>query len=205
MNSIYIIAYPPGGGGNHAKNIVELSERFKPHWPWDWVAEQTVGLAPYDKPLGVPGEVHSLPGRNLHAVFFDHIMQVENQIFLLHGHFGELALYREYFRSWPNTRWLIISIDQQIDRDLLRKRQNRLQYHPYWLDEEQYFMYQPELYQLYFNTEPDQIYQLPLNQFWHRDLLQSGTINFLEAVFETNITPWQAQSLHTKWIKLNGL
>lgn len=200
---INIIAYPPGGGGNHLKNLIGLSGLFQDQWPWPWVREHWVGLTPYDTPLGPPGEVHSLPGRNIHQVFVDHIRQQSHGNYLLHGHFGELAAHADQIRSWSGVRWLIETMDDQADRDLLRQRQHRLQYHPYWEDEEQIFLYRSEMYHRYFGSPRDQIHALPLRRLWQRDIVNSGVLEILQAAFALTIDPQLAQTLHGKWYDLN--
>lgn len=201
--TINIMAYPPGGGGNHLKNMIELDGRFCDQWPWPWVREQRVGLAPYDRPLGPPGEVHSLPGRNIHAVFVDHVSQHPHGDYLLHGHFGELAAHADQIRTWTDVRWLVQIMDDQQDRDLLRQRQHRLAYHPYWQDEEQIFMYRPEMYRRYFGADPARICVLPVRLLWQRDIVASGVLEILQTAFDTVIDQQAAQDLHSKWCDLN--
>jgi len=199
--TVNIIAYPPGGGGNHLRNIVSLDERFRDQWPWPWVIEQSVGLAPYDHPTGVPGEVHSLPGRNMHAVFTEHITQNPLGEYLLLGHFGELAPYAAAIRAWHHVQWLLITIDQAIDRELLRSRQQRLQYHPYWLDEEQIWLYRTEMYTQYFDADAAHIYTVPLHLLWQENI--QSVLDHIEAWFDLDIDRPQADILHRKWRHLN--
>ena len=201
--AINIIAYPPGGGGNHLKNLLELGGRFRDQWPWPWVQQQRVGLQAYDRPSGPPGEVHSLPGRNIHQVFIDHVTQHPHSDYLLHGHFGELAVHAAQIRSWPTVRWLIQTMDDPIDRDLLRQRQSRLQYHPYWDDEEQILLYQPQMYQRYFGAQPQLIYLLSVRSLWQRHIDASGVLVTLQEAFGIDIDAAKAQALHARWCQLN--
>ena len=198
---INIIAYPPGGGGNHLKNLMELDGKFHDQWPWPWVQEQRVGLLPYDEPRGVPGEVHSLPGRNIHEVFIDHVTDFPGRDYLLHGHFGELAAHAEKIRRWDKVRWLVETMDDALDRDLLRSRQHRLQYHPYWEDEEQIFLYRPQMYVHYFGADPESVHLLPLKLLWQRDI--SDVISCMESALDIKIDEHRAQLLHDKWCDLN--
>lgn len=200
---VNIIAYPPGGGGNHLKNLAELGGNFADQWPWDWVKEQRVGLEPYDLPLGMPGEVHSLPGRNMHDVFVDHINDNQDGLYLLHGHFGELAPYAAAIRTWSHVRWLLVTMDDPLDRDLLRARQRRLDYHPYWLDEEQIFLYRPAMYEWYFGADQSHITLLSIRQIWHRDVVSSMMLVTLESAFDIVIDAALAQKLQDKWCNLN--
>ena len=201
--TIHIISYPPGGGGNHLKNLCCLNGRFKDQWPWAWVKEQSVGLRPYYQPAGPQGEVHSLPGRNIHEVFVQHISDNLTGDYLLHGHFGELAAYAADIRQWAHVRWLVETMDDQLDRDNLRARQQRLQYHPYWLDEEMIYLYRPEMYTKYFGADPDHITCISVSQVWDRDLVISGMARNLAVAFGVQLPMPQAQDLHDRWCELN--
>lgn len=201
--TINIIAYPPGGGGNHLRNLCDLDGRFQEQWPWNWVREQRVGLAPYDNPLGQPGEVHSLPGRNIHEVFVEEITAHPTADYLIQGHFGELAPHAAAIRAWPNTRWLLVTMDSEQDRCLLRQRQQRLQYHPYWLDEEQIFLYRAEMYTHFFSARPDRVHGVSVEQLWQRDIDSNGVLDAIAQAFDIAVDATAAQVLHHKWCDLN--
>jgi hypothetical protein len=201
--TINIIAYPPGGGGNHLRNLCDLDGRFQDQWPWDWVREQRVGLAPYHSPQGMPGEVHSLPGRNIHEVFVAEISARPAGDYLLQGHFGELAPHAVAIRDWPGTRWLLVTMDSEQDRQLLRQRQQRLQYHPYWLDEEQIFLYRAEMYTHFFAARPDRIQAISVSQLWQRDITGSGVLAAIDRAFGITVDADKAQGLHYRWCDLN--
>lgn len=200
---IYIIAYPPCAGGNHLKNIASLGGKFDDQWPWQWVREQTIGLdVYYNRKQPMRGEVQSLPGRNLHSVFVDHIMQTPDHDFLIHGHFGELALHRDQIRQMPNKKVLILTIDQEHEREWLIKRQNRLgqNSHPYWVNEEQIYLYRKDMYQSYFGI--DAVETLPLGALI-ADSLDTTFFDTLDGFFETAIDRDKAQEIHTIWTELN--
>jgi len=201
--SINIIAYPPGGGGNHLRNLCDLDGRFQDQWPWSWVREQRVGLQPYDSPQGMPGEVHNLPGRNIHEVFVEEISMRPAAHYLLQGHFGELAPHATAIRTWPDIRWLLVTMDHDQDRHLLRQRQQRLQYHPYWLDEEQIFLYRAEMYTHFFAAVPDRVHSVSVEQLWQRDIAASGVLDVLAKAFNIAVDTTAAQTLHHKWCNLN--
>lgn len=200
---IYIIAYPPCAGGNHLKNIASLGGKFDDQWPWQWVREQTIGLdVYYNRKQPMRGEVQSLPGRNLHSVFVDHIMQTEGRDFLIHGHFGELALHRDQIRQMPDKKVLILTIDQEHEREWLIKRQNRLgqNSHPYWVNEEQIYLYRQDMYRSYFGI--DAAATLPLGALM-ADSLDITFFDTVDSFFETAIDREKAQEIHTIWTELN--
>ena len=108
-------------------------------------------------------------------------------------------------------------MDDPQDRRLLRQRQQRLQYHPYWLDEgqqrlqyhpywldeEQIFLYRPEMYVHFFAARPGQINVLPIRYLWQRDLSTNNVLQILQQAFDIEIDPAVAQTLHHKWCDLN--
>lgn len=203
--SVNIIAYPPGGGGNHVRNLCDLTGSFDDQWPWSWVQEQRVGLHPYNFPPTQPGVVHSLPGRNIHNVFIEHITTHNSGNYLLQGHFGELAPYAKEIRAWSQVQWLVLTMDDPEDRRLLRQRQQRLGYHPYWLDEEQIFLYRSEMYVQYFTAIAQNIRKLPVRDLWQRDITASGLLITLQQAFNLVIDKEMAKTLHTKWCDLNSI
>ncbi len=200
---IYIIAYPPCAGGNHLKNIVSLDGKFDDQWPWQWVRDQTVGLdVYYDKKRPMRGEVQSLPGRNLHEVFVDHILENPDRDFLIHGHFGELALYRQQLLQMPDKKVLMLTIDCASEREWLINRQTRLgqNNHPYWVNEEQIYLYRTDIYQTYFGI--DSVQSLPLTKMMS-DTLEPDFFNQLNEFFDINIDTIKAQEIHKIWAELN--
>jgi hypothetical protein len=94
-------------------------------------------------------------------------------------------------------------MDDAEDRALLRQRQRRLGYHPYWLDEEQLFLYRPEMYIHYFAAVPQSIQVLALHRIWQSDITGSGVIDALQQAFGLAIHKDTAQMLHHKWFDLN--
>lgn len=199
--AVSIISYPPGAGGNHLKNLCWLDGRFDDQWPWPWIDQQWVGTQVYEQPIGPVGTVHSLKGRNIHEVFIDQITRHPGRDYILHGHFGELAPHADRIRTWSDVNWLVLTMDQPADRAILRERQRRLQHHPYWLDEEQIYLYRPYMYHHYFGAQS--VTTLSLMDFWAADLGASGVIPAIEQAFDLNIPLGPAQALHTKWRELN--
>lgn len=193
--SVTIIAYPPSGGGNHLKNILCLDSNFANSHDLN-----------RDKYAQGDREVHSTDGRNLQPYKFE-AAESATQDYVLHGHFGELALWRNRICALPNKKWIVISIDTQRDKDLLNSRQHHLgQFsHEYYLNEEQPYLYQPCIYQTYFTTLPENIYTLALNDFWHGDLEHYKIIEQLNNFLNKNINVSQAQVLHRQWHVNNNI
>jgi len=187
--TVVVIAYPPSAGGNHLKNILCLDRSFANSKDLD----QT-------KYTNGNREVHSTPGRNMQECRVAEAERSDTD-YILHGHFGELAPYRNRINSISNKKWVLISIDSPRDQYLLDNRQHRLgQFgHEYYLKEEQPFLYRVEFYQSYFTSSIENIYTIALNDFWNPDLNQSQIIQQLNVFLNKNIDTAQAQVLHSQW------
>lgn len=187
--TVVVIAYPPSAGGNHLKNILCLDRSFANSKDLDRT-----------KYTNGDREVHSTSGRNMQEYRIDEA-EHSNADYILHGHFGELAPWRQRINLIQDKKWILISIDSPDDRSLLTERQHRLgQFgHEYYLNEEQPFLYQSEFYQSYFTGTAENIYTIALNDFWNPDLAQSQIIQQLNVFLNKNIDQEQAQVLHSQW------
>ena len=187
--TVVVIAYPPSGGGNHLKNILCLDGSFANSSDLD-ISKYTTGER----------EVHSTTGRNMQEYRVDEA-EAATQDYILHGHFGELAPWRDRINAIENKKCVIIGIDTPRDRRLLDERQHRLgqMSHPYYLDEEQLYLYQPYFYQTYFTALPENIYTISINDFWHPDLTAHNIIPGLNTFLNKSVDQQQAQVLHNHW------
>jgi hypothetical protein len=190
--SAVIVAYCPAAGGNHLKNILSLSSVFANRVEMD--------LSVYDRANQTSGAVHSINGRNVQDIFIDRMQTQLDQCWLLSGHFGELAPVRNRLLT-VDKKFLIITIDTVIDRRLLERRQQRLgqQCHPYWLNEEQLYLYQPLMYCTYFDVNPENITTVSLYDLWHPTLCNGSVITRINDFLNADIDRAQANDLQQKW------
>jgi len=191
-----IIAYPPSAGGNHLKNMMCCGTEFG--------NSSDLNINVYTDTTQPLGTVHSRPGRNLKQSTVDNACN-EQLNYIVHGHFGELARYRDQLNSIGNCKYILITIDDQRDRQLLTSRQTRLgdAKHAYYNNEEQQFLYQPQLYTTYFGGGKNHVYTIALYELWHPDLKQHDIINRLNNFLDIDIDQTQAQRLHDLWWKNN--
>ena len=203
---VTVICYPPGGGGNHLKNIISLDARFHDQWPWPWAKSLDLHTEVYvQDPDVMTGTVHALRGRNIHEVFFDHIESQPHNCYLLQGHFGELAKYLDRIRNFDTTNWILITLDHVEDRHMLDQRQRRLgqNNHPYWLEEEQPYLYQDLMCRSYFHAQPNNILSIPLREFWNPDLAHNKILDRINGFLQIDVELESAQTLHDHWYRLN--
>jgi len=194
--SAVIVTYCPAAGGNHLKNILSLSLAF--------ANREEMDLTVYDRADQTSGAVHSIDGRNVQDIFIERMVQYPDQCWLLSGHFGELAPVRQSL-STVDCKFLIITIDTVLDRRLLERRQQRLgqQCHPYWLEEEQLYLYQPQMYQTYFGVDSADIATVSLYDLWHPTLNNNSVITRINEFLNIDIDAESAQNLQQKWWNSN--
>jgi hypothetical protein len=194
--SAVIVAYSPSAGGNHLRNILCLSNSFVNSTEFD----STI----YDRADQTSGAVHGIDGRNIQKEYLKRVMDNPLNCFALCGHFGELAEHREPLLN-IDKKFIIVSIDTVQDRQLLARRQQRMgqQTHPYWLDEEQPFLYRPPMYQSYFATLPSKILTISLYDLWHPTFNNGRVIQCINDFLNINIEITPALRLHEKWWRNN--
>jgi hypothetical protein len=185
-----VIAYPPSGGGNHLKNILCLDKSFGNS------SDLNINVYTQGK-----REVHSTFGRNVTDERVEAAARDPHNEHIIHGHFGELATQRDQINAIVDKKFILLTIDNDRDRYLLNNRQGRLgqMSHPYYLDEEQLYLYQSYFYQTYFTGLPENIYTIALNDFWHPDLNEYKIVQRLNTFLNKNVDQEQAQFLHTHW------
>jgi hypothetical protein len=190
--STVIVAYCPSAGGNHLKNILSLSSLFANRTELD--------LSVYERIDQTSGAVHSISGRNVQDIFIDRIQAHPDHCWLLSGHFGELAPFKSALTT-ADKKFIIVTIDTPVDRRLLANRQQRMgqQCHPYWLEEEQLYLYQPEMYQTYFDVPAQNIATVSLYDLWHPTLCNGAVIDKINDFLKIDIDQESAQILQQKW------
>jgi hypothetical protein len=198
MNSVLVI-YPPGAGGNHLKNMLCLGNTFANRH------ELNIDVYDIDENSNrCPGEVWCVGGRNVQPIFVDRIFDGSSKRYVMPAHFGELASWHHRF-SGSDVGIILINIDQQQDRLCLMNRQVRLgqHIHPYWLDEELLFLYQPRMMQIYFGFNPEKIVSIPLSVFWSRDFVSDETLYLMTRQLDLDLPMPEMMVLHHKWYDLN--
>lgn len=200
MTAVTFVIYPPGAGGNHLKNLLCL--------PGVFANSNDLDVTVYDDDRSdrAPGEVWCVGGRNLQDIFFDRLEQDQSLDYVLPAHFGEMWQYRDRIQSIESKRAVLIKIDQEQARRKLDQRQMRLGQciHPYWLDEELTWCYQPIIYQTFFGIPESQCLELSMLDFWHHDMVDLGIVDSLESFLGVTMSRDQVRDLHKKWLRQNS-
>lgn len=193
--SLVIVYYPPSAGGNHLKNLINLDQGMRDNSKLD--------LDLYDQHKMVQGTAHARAGRNVQKVELEIIIKKPNHQWCICGHFGELAPKRDLLMQIPDRKFVIVGIESPTDRWLLETRQERLgqQCHPYWLHEEQPYLYDRNMCKEYWRTL--EVWKIGLEQFWHPDLKYHRIIPELNRFLGTNIPEETARDLHSVWWEAN--
>lgn len=193
--SICIVYYCPGAAGNHLKNIINLDPNMRGHADLDM---NIYGIEKMNQ-----GTAHARAGRNVIREELEHIARNPEERWCICAHFGELAPKRDLLMQIPDRKIVIISIESPADRWLLETRQKKLgqNCHPYWLHEEQPYLYDRAICKEYWRT-PDTI-KISLEHFWHPDLQHHTIVPELNRFLGTNINEETARDLHRAWWTAN--
>ena len=146
-----LIVYAPGAGGNHLKNLLCLADFANS-------ADLDTSIYDFKDSLHANGEVWMRGGRTLQEICFDSMDQDAQARWVLPAHCGELQQFRDRLAAIEIKRAVIITLTTQVDRRRLDGRQLRLgqAIHPYWLDEELVWIYQPDTLNRFFGIATEQ-------------------------------------------------
>jgi hypothetical protein len=181
-----IIAFPPGAGGNHLKNILTL--------------EYKTALDLYNK---FTTTFHTQPGMNLKEQSCMDALSIPG-LHILHGHFAEIMSYQKYIDQIQNKKFIILSPDTPNDRALLRARQKSLGQNQTslsaedYFDQEQVFLYEPFMYNRYFNTSMSQIMNISISEWFTDDI--DPVIKRLNQFLEIDLDVNHVKRLHDIWL-----
>jgi hypothetical protein len=195
---LHLVVYLPGSGGNHLKNLLCLSSNYAN------AADLDPAVYEHPDPKRPPGEVWCVGGRNLQDIFFERMTGHDDQNWVLAAHVGEMFQYQQQLAAIPNKKIVVISLEHEPSRRQLDSRQTRLEQciHPYWLDEELIWIYQPETLKKLFNQTNDQYYQLSIRDFWAADFAQQGFAK-LTAWLNVDLDFNTADRYHKLWCIAN--
>lgn len=191
--SLAIVYYSPSSGGNHLKNLINLAPEMRDHGQLD------LGIYQGNN----QGTAHSRAGRNVQREELEAIIREPNHRWCICGHFGELAPKRDLLMQIPDRKFIIISIGSTTDRWLLETRQARLGQacHPYWLHEEQPYLYERPMCKEYWRTP--QCLTIPFEHLCNPNLVHTTLVHQLNQFLGITIPIQQASQVHVAWWQAN--
>ena len=169
-----IICFPPWAGGNHVKNLLELNNANFDNY--------------VDLYKGKDNKVHAEDGHNLTKQKFD-----QNNLLL--GHFGEIMSLRDDIAK-IEKKWILISPDTFECRSILFNRGGELKLDEYF-DQEQVFLYEPHMYNTYFQTPMKDIMNISVYELFSDDI--DKIIDRLNFFLTRSIDKEKASYLHRLW------
>jgi len=191
MSAIFIV-FPPGGGGNHLRNIISSGYTTDDHLAKLYNGHKTV---------------HSTVGSNLQHTQIENATLHQDQVHLLHGHFGEIMSFQQQVRNIANKKFVIVSPDTIDDRKLLNIRRKTLGHctntDGNYFDSEQVFLYEPFMYYWYFQTPMKNIMNISILEWFTRDI--DNVLDRLSYFLDLKLDKEQVNSIHLNWIKANKL
>jgi hypothetical protein len=183
-----IIAFPPGSGGNHLKNIVSVN------------TNELLSIYSTSGPT-----VHLTSGGNLKKEQIDLALADQSVDHVLHGHFGEIMSFQNEIRRLKNKKFIILSPDSDNDRTLLNSRRQKLGLdfvkfkNSEYFDGEQVFLYEPFMYHYYYQLPMDNIMNISISEWFVEDI--SSVISRLNYFLKSDLDSVKINQLHRIWIK----
>lgn len=185
---LIFIAYPFGAGGNHLRNIIVTCDPSRPQWQ------------DYDR----AHEMYCSESKIVHLYpdHWDHGLGVHQ------GHFVHFATDRSKIQDIKDQRWILLSPESHQDRQVLFRRQQRLDYPNFVIEPDSYpafeqmVLYEQWLFCKLFDLTADQVMNIGISQ-WFGDV--SITVQRINDFCGTSIDLERAQRLHQTWLAKNNL
>lgn len=191
MPAVFVV-FPPSAGGNHLKNIIvscynndnnEVASIYKP-------TRRTV---------------HAHIGRNLQPQQVAAAVTHQDQLHILHGHFGEIMSYREEIKNIIDKKFVIISPETAQDRHLLNSRRKGLLYSALddddYFDYEQIFLYECFMYHWYLQIPLERIMNISVTEMFSKDL--NPALDRLEFLLNITADRNKIHQMHDLWLIAN--
>jgi hypothetical protein len=131
----------------------------------------------------------------------------QDQVHVVHGHFGEIMSFQNQIRAIPDKKFIILSPDTPEDSAMLNKRrlavgQTQLVDGDYF-DGEQVFLYEPFMYHWYFQTPMDNIMNVSISDWFTQDI--DSVLDKLSYFLRCTVDKDKINSIHKDWIEANNL
>lgn len=190
--SAIIVSFPPGAGGNHLRNIISHRDNL-----------DTL-LSVYDTKNIT---AHLSPGNNIKKDDIDIVLLDQLSTHVLHGHFGEIMSFHNEIQKLKDKKFIILSPDSSIDRAMLNLRRQRLgkEYNSIkdndYFNGEQVFLYEPLMYQYYFQLQLENIMNISISEWFASDI--TLVVERINRFCNFKIDTIKASTLHNIWIEGN--
>ena len=202
MTNVFI-SFPPGGGGNHMRNVITVASNFIDNQDYhqsilDQYTGRTFNVHGNDlASTALNGNINSFKLHN--ATLNDS----ENRVF--YGHFAEFMSLRKEIASIKNKKFILLSIDTENCKKIWLARskeigQNSNSYEYYM--GEQVFLYESSMYaNQIFNCKPINVINVGLSEWLNSDI--SNVLNRIEMFLSIKFDRDKVQAIHNKWVELN--
>jgi hypothetical protein len=189
MSTVFVV-FPPGGGGNHLRNIIVSC--YKDTDILTLYGTQTKTVHFFE------------PGNNLQYNQIENAVSNQDQIHVLHGHFGEVMSFQQQVRSIVDKKFIILSPDTPNDRKLLNERRKSIGYINQtddYFDAEQVFLYEPFMYHWYFQVPMDNIMNISISEWFVTDI--DSVLDRISYFLKLPMNKEQISNIHNIWVKVN--
>lgn len=195
------IAFPPGSGGNHLRNILLSSTDLFVN-----TADNIHQVYDQDQITVHCNDIGSQTQReNLTRIKLQTALSLSNKNHLFYGHFAELVSFKDLISEFKNKKFICISVKSDGCKQLLNNRKQAIgtpKLDAYHLGE-QTFLYENFVYEKIFKVDEHDVMDISITEFFSQDL--SVPVQLLENFLEVSIDVDRVNYLHQKWLEKNCL
>lgn len=197
MSTIFI-SFPPAAGGNHLRNIIELTTNlFNTASYRQSILDQYTTLSK----IYVHGDDYAsqIEG-NIHALKIHRAVLNPSDNWLFYGHFSEIYSFRNSIAPIRDKKFILISPDSIECRNIWLARATKLNMQPvgdYYIGE-QVFLYEPFIYYDMLKTKKTNVMNISVSEWFKHDV--EPVFTKIELFLNTKIDRTLANQLHTIWI-----
>jgi len=203
MTTLFI-SFPPGGGGNHLRNMIAVNSNF--------IQEDEYRQSIIDqykrKTINVHGKdlAQNVMASNLNSFKLHRALMNPAQNYVFFGHFAEIMTLRNDIAKIADKKFILLSIDTDKCRKIWLARSAELAQEPYSYDYylgEQVFLYESFMYSNnIFQCKSSNVMNIGIGDwFSHNVETELNRVSqFLNCTFDLD----QAKDMHNTWLEKNS-
>lgn len=199
--AVVFLAFPPGSGGNHLRNMLLASSDF-----FDNTADNIEQkYSSHDITVHCNDTGSDIRKENLTFIKLETALDASEKNYLFYGHFAEIFSFRNIIQQFQNKKFICISIKSDNCKNLLNQRKktiNTPELDAYHIGE-QTFLYESLIYQKIYDVAEDCVMDISISEFFSTDL--TCVIELLENFLQIKLDINKINCLHRTWLEKNFL
>lgn len=199
--SVVFLAFPPGSGGNHLRNMLLASTDFFCNTAGN--IEEKYSSPSITVHCNDTGS--NIRSENLTSIKLKTAIDAPEKNYLFYGHFAELLSFRDKIQQFQNKKFICISVKSDNCKRLLNQRKQAIgtpELDAYHVGE-QTFLYESLIYQKIYDVPADCVMDISITEFFSLDL--TSVKELLENFLSIDLNINKMYNLHQAWLEKNRL